>query len=178
MLYSIILACTFNGGIGYDNRIPWHIKSELLLFKQITCNIDVYKTNVIIMGRKTWESLPYKPLKSRINIVITRDKNFINYDNVISFSNLERAFDFCEHNTNINKVYVIGGKSIYDECINNSLFSNNIENIYLSIIYKYYTCNCFINLKYILQNFFCNINTVLFNSQFLHMKMTKKQLIN
>lgn len=173
MLYSIILACTFNGGIGYNNHIPWNIKSELLLFKQITSNVNVYKTNVLIMGRKTWDSLPYKPLKSRINIVITRDKKFVNYDNVISFCNLEDAFDFCEHNININKVYVIGGKSIYNECINNELFSKNIENIYLSIIYKFYTCNCFINLNYILKNFSCIIESVIFNSHYLHMKMIK-----
>lgn len=177
MLYSIILACTFDGGIGYNNFIPWNIKSELQLFRQITNNYDIYKTNVVIMGRKTWDSLPYKPLKSRLNIIITRDKNFQQYDNVISFSNLDSAFHFCEQNTNINKVFVIGGKSIYDECLNHDKFYNNIENIYLSVIYKYYTCNCFINLKYILQKFICNIDTVIFNSQFLHMKMTKKTLI-
>ena len=134
MLYSIILACTFDGGIGYNNHIPWDIRSELFLFRQITGNKDQFKQNVIIMGRKTWDSLPRKPLKDRINIIITSDKNFINEDNVLSFENIDMAFEYCDRTININKVFVIGGKSIYDLCLNNEKYSRNIENIYLSII--------------------------------------------
>ena len=174
MLYSIILACTFEGGIGYNNCIPWDIKSELYLFKQITGNKDHEKLNAIIMGRKTWDSLPHKPLKDRLNIIITSDNKFINYGNIISFSNIDSAFEYCERCININKVFVIGGKSIYDLCLNNEKYLNNIENIYISIIYKYYTCNVFINLKTILNNFKCDHDTILFHPQFLHMKMTKK----
>jgi dihydrofolate reductase len=60
MLYSIILACTLEGGIGYNNIIPWDIKSELYLFKQITTGcVDNFKSNAVIMGRKTWESYNY-----------------------------------------------------------------------------------------------------------------------
>jgi dihydrofolate reductase len=174
MLYSIILACTFDGGIGYNNRIPWYIKDELFLFRQITGNKDQFKQNVIIMGKKTWDSLPRKPLKDRINIIITSDKNFINEDNVLSFDNIDSAFEYCERTVNINKVFVIGGKSIYDLCLNNEKYSRNIENIYLSIIYRYYYCNIYVNLKYILTNFKCDYNTIIFHPQFLHMRMTKK----
>jgi dihydrofolate reductase len=174
MLYSIILACTFDGGIGYNNRIPWYIKDELFLFRQITGNKDQFKQNVIIMGRKTWDSLPRKPLKDRINIIITSDKNFINEDNILSFDNIDSAFEYCERTVNINKVFVIGGKSIYDLCLNNEKYSRNIENIYLSIIYRYYYCNIYVNLKYILTNFKCDYNTIIFHPQFLHMRMTKK----
>ena len=174
MLYSIILACTFDGGIGYNNHIPWDIRSELFLFRQITGNKYQFKQNVIIMGRKTWDSLPRKPLKDRINIIITSDKNFINEDNVLSFDNIDSAFEYCERTININKVFIIGGKSIYDLCLNNEKYSKNIENIYLSIIYTYYYFNVFVNLKYILTNFICDHETVIFHSQFLHMRMTKK----
>jgi len=174
MLYSIILACTFEGGIGYNNHIPWYIRNELFLFRQITGNKDQFKKNVIIMGRKTWDSLPRKPLKDRINIIITSDKNFINEDNIISFDNIDSAFEYCDRTVNINKVFVIGGKSIYDLCLNNEKYSKNIENIYLSIIYRYYYCNIGINLKHILTNYICNYETVIFHPQFLHMKMTKK----
>jgi dihydrofolate reductase len=174
MLYSIILACTFDGGIGYNNCIPWHIQNELYLFKKITGNKDQFKQNVVIMGRNTWESLPIKPLKDRLNIVITSDNNFINKDNIISFSNIDLAFEYCERTININKVFVIGGKSIYDLCLNNEKYSNNIEYVYLSVIYNYYHCNIFINLKKILTNFKCNYDTIIFHSQFLHMRMSKK----
>lgn len=174
MLYSIILACTFDGGIGYNNHIPWDIKSELYLFKHITGNKDNFKQNAIIMGRKTWDSLPHKPLKDRINIIITSDNKFANHDNVISFSNIDSAFEYCERTINIGKIFVIGGKSIYDLCLNNEKYSKNIENIYISIIYKFYTCNIFIDIKNILTLYNCDFKTIIFHPQFLHMKMKKK----
>ena len=172
MLYSIILACTFDGGIGYNNNIPWDIKTEMFLFKQITSSCpDGFKSNAIIMGRKTWESLKYKPLKDRTNIIIS-DTISINYDNLISFNDIKKAFEYCERNVNINKIFVIGGKSIYDICLDK--YSDNIENIYLSFIYKYYKCNIFINIKYILTNYEAITDNVIFHPQFLHMKMKKK----
>lgn len=175
MLYSIILACTLDGGIGYNNHIPWDVKSDLILFREITTKIDVpFKQNAIIMGRKTWDSLMYKPLKNRINIIITKDKDFKCRDNIYSFSSLDEAFDFCENSTMIDKVFVIGGKSIYDMCLYDKKYSNNINNIYLSIIYKYYKCNVSIILKDILSNFTADINNIIFHPQFLHMKMIKK----
>ena len=173
MLYSIILACTLEGGIGYNNNIPWDIKSEMHLFKYITTETtNKYKTNAVIMGRKTWESLNYKPLKNRINIIITNDNIKFNYDNLITFSNIENAFEYCERNINIDKVFVIGGKSIYDLCLEK--YENNIEYIYISVIYKYYDCNIFIDIKKILSNYQAINDTVLFHPQFLHMKMKKK----
>jgi len=173
MLYSIILACTFDGGIGYNNCLPWDIKSELYLFKQITGNKDQYKQNAVIMGRKTWNSLQHKPLKDRINIVITSDNKFTNYDNIISFSNIDSAFEYCERSININKVFVIGGKSIYDLCLNDDKYFLNIQEIYISVIYKYYTCNLFVNLKKILTLFKCDYDSIIFHPQFLHMRMIK-----
>lgn len=175
MFFSIIIASCLNGGIGYDNTISWSIKEETKLFKKITsCNNDYLKTNAIIMGRNTWNSLPNKPLKNRLNIVITSDKNFITYDNLISFNNLDDALNYCERNINIKKVFVIGGKQIYDTCLYNEKYSKNIEKIYLSVIYNNYKNNVFIDLKYILNNYYPNIYTVVFNPNFLHLEMEKK----
>ena len=174
MLYSIILACNLNGGgIGYNNYIPWSIKSELNLFRSITTGYSPFKKNAIIMGKKTWDSLPIKPLKNRLNIVITTDKKFINYDNVISFNNLDDAFNYCECNTDINDVFVIGGKSLYDLCLNNEKYSKNIKYIYLSIIYKYYFTNISIDLKHILTNYKCLFSNISFYKDYLHLKMEK-----
>lgn len=173
MLYSIILACTLDGGIGYNDIIPWDIKSEMYLFKQITSEcVDKFKSNAVIMGRKTWDSLKYKPLKDRINIVISNDNITIKYDNLSFFTNIDKAFEYCERNVNIDKVFVIGGKSIYDLCLNK--YSDNIDFVYLSVIYKYYRCNKFINIKEILTNYEAINNNVIFHPQFLHMKMKKK----
>lgn len=175
MLYSIIIACCLNGGIGYNDRIPWNIKEEMKLFKRITTgDIEYNGINAVIMGRNTWESLPNKPLQNRLNIIITSDKDFINYDNVISFTNLDDAFKYCENNNNIREVFVIGGKRIYETCLYNQKYSKNINRIYLSVLYKNYESNVFIDLKHILSNYHPDINTVRFNPHFLHLQMEKK----
>ena len=67
---SLVVAVARNGVIGSAGRLPWHISSDLKRFKAITIGKPV------IMGRKTWESLPRKPLTGRTNIVITRQKGF------------------------------------------------------------------------------------------------------
>jgi dihydrofolate reductase len=137
--------------------------------------INTMKINAVIMGRNTWNSLPHKPLHNRLNIVITSDKKFPRFNNLISFSNLEDAFNHCKMNKRINKVFVIGGKSIYDTCLYDEKYSKNIEKIYLSVIYNNYESNIFINLKYILKNYcVIDFNNVYFKSQFLHLEMKKK----
>lgn len=65
-----IVAISRNGCIGNDNALPWRIGSDLKRFRQLTSG------SVVIMGRKTFESLNSKPLPNRINIVLTRDVNF------------------------------------------------------------------------------------------------------
>jgi dihydrofolate reductase len=169
MLYSIILACTLDGGIGQQNNIPWDIKSEMELFRQITLEgSNSYKRNAVIMGRRTWESLSFKPLKNRVNIVIG---NIVDYD--LSFRNLDDAFEYCERRIDINNVFVIGGKQLYETCLKD--YADTLEFIYLSVIYKNYITDTKIDIRHILQNYEAINNTVYFHPQYLHMKMIKKQ---
>ena len=65
-ILSLVLAVSRNGVIGRDGGLPWHISSDLKRFKAITMGKPV------IMGRRTWESLPKRPLPGRRNIVVTR----------------------------------------------------------------------------------------------------------
>ena len=67
---ELVVAVARNGAIGRDGGLPWHIASDLKRFKAITMG------KPLIMGRKTWDSLPKKPLPGRLNIVMTRQKNF------------------------------------------------------------------------------------------------------
>jgi dihydrofolate reductase len=67
---SIVVAVSRNGVIGHNGGLPWHISTDLKRFKAITMG------KPLIMGRKTWESLPKKPLPGRVNILITRQKNY------------------------------------------------------------------------------------------------------
>ena len=78
----LILACDLKGGIGYQNKLPWHIPLDLSRFKSLT------KNGVVVMGRKTWESLPKKPLPNRVNVVISNTLKDL--DNAIVLPNIGR----------------------------------------------------------------------------------------
>jgi len=107
----IISAKSKNGVIGRQGELPWHSKDEFLHFKTTTFG------SPIIMGRKTFQSLG-KPLKGRLHLVITRQKNFsLSFREVLILNDLETAFAYCEKN-NFEKVYVIGGGEIYKQAIN------------------------------------------------------------
>ena len=69
-MISIIVAMARNGAIGKDNSLLCHLAEDLKYFKKIT------KGKTVVMGRKTWESLPVKPLKFRRNIVVTSQKDY------------------------------------------------------------------------------------------------------
>jgi len=70
MSVTLILARAENGVIGKNGAIPWHISDDLKRFKALTLD------KTVVMGRKTWDSLPRKPLPGRRNIVVTRDANW------------------------------------------------------------------------------------------------------
>ncbi len=105
----IIAAVSKNFVIGSKGEIPWYRKEELEHFKKTTMGFPV------IMGRITWESLQ-KPLKGRLNIVLTKRKFFNEDKNVISFNSLKKALTFCEHN-NFEKCFIIGGEKVYKHAI-------------------------------------------------------------
>ena len=91
-----------NGGIGKNNQLPWHISEDLINFKKITQN------NVIIMGRKTWESISKKPLPNRRNIVLSSK----NLDDVESYLSVDACLDALKQD-NVQDVFIIGGEMIY-----------------------------------------------------------------
>lgn len=108
----IIVAIAENNVIGKANgEMPWHVKEEFKHFKDTTFGYPV------IMGRKTFETLG-KPLKGRLNIIITRNKNYpVSFDEVLVFDSLEKSIKHCEQN-NFEKIFIIGGGEIYLQAIN------------------------------------------------------------
>jgi len=103
-MISIIAAVSKNGVIGVDNKLPWDLPEDLKKFKEITTG------NVVIMGRKTYESIG-KSLPNRINIVVTRDKNFF-VPGVLSANSLDSALLKAGGNKDI---FIIGGGEIYKQ---------------------------------------------------------------
>lgn len=95
--------------IGNNNKLLWHLKQDLEYFRKIT------HENIIVMGRKTYESLPVKPLPNRIHVVITtQPKNYIS-NNHIFYTNLEYVLELLDklQKKYKSKIIIAGGTAIY-----------------------------------------------------------------
>ena len=102
---TLIVAVAENGLIGVKGGLPWHIPEDLKRFKALTLG------KPIIMGRKTWDSLPRKPLPGRTNIVVTRDLAFQAEGAVVAHS-VEGALVSAERERP-EEIMVIGGEAIF-----------------------------------------------------------------
>lgn len=98
----LVVAAADNGVIGKDGAIPWHIAADLKRFKALTMG------HTIVMGRKTWDSLPRKPLPGRANVVVTRQADW-QAEGAVRASSLGQAVEGTS-----GPVFVIGGAQIYD----------------------------------------------------------------
>lgn len=118
--YQVVVAATKEMGIGKDGKLPWNLPTDLKFFKDLTITTsDSAKKNAIVMGRKTWESIPtkYKPLSGRLNVVLTRSGGFdiANTENVVTCSSIDSALDLLTappYRLSIEKVFVIGGGDV------------------------------------------------------------------
>ena len=99
---TMIAAVAENNGLGLDNKLVWHIPRDLKHFKDLTYG------HCIIMGRKTFESLP-KALPHRKNIVLSRRKN-ITYNGAVVVNSIDKAI---EETKSDSKPYIVGGGEIY-----------------------------------------------------------------
>lgn len=111
MKIVIISAVAKNGVIGRSNgEMPWHNKEEFQHFKSTTLGFPV------VMGRKTFNALG-KPLKGRLNIVVTRNKGLnFQFDDVKKFLSLNEAVEYCK-TLDYEKIFIIGGGEIYNQGI-------------------------------------------------------------
>ena len=141
--FSIIVAFDEARGIGKDGVMPWHLPADLKHFKEITTPAVGKVPNVVIMGRKTWESIPekFRPLPGRINVVITGQKNYILPNNVEKVESLEVALHaFCDKDRkDIGDVFVIGGANVFAEAINH----DSCRKLHVTIIYDIFNCDVF-----------------------------------
>jgi len=109
MALNLIFARARNGVIGHNNTLPWHLPEDLAHFKQTTLGQPV------VMGRKTWESLPpkFRPLPGRTNIVVTRQTHWQAEGAVVAHS-IEEAMQQCPNDA---QVWVIGGAQVYAQAM-------------------------------------------------------------
>lgn len=101
----LILARAANGVIGKDNALPWHLPEDMAHFKRTTLG------HPVIMGRKTWDSLPakFRPLPGRLNIVVSRDAQW-HAEGASRAGSLPEAMTLCPEGSD---AWVIGGAQIY-----------------------------------------------------------------
>ena len=143
MPFSIIVgAHATNWAIGSANKIPWKCRADMNFFKETTSNVnDSTKMNAVIMGRKTFESLP-APLPNRLNVVLTKGSLLIppliknndssnNSNNSIVFSNeFDKIVDELELNPKIETIFVIGGENVYKQALQHP----KCKKIYLNMV--------------------------------------------
>jgi len=100
-----------NRVIGKDNAMPWSVKGNLAHFKEMTMGFPC------IMGRKTWESLPKKPLTGRLNVIVSETltpNNFPDAQDIKVFPSLDSAIEYCAE---YKKIFICGGESIYKQAL-------------------------------------------------------------
>lgn len=142
--FFVIAAACRNNGIGYMNKLPWRLKDEIAYFDRMTTKSpDPAHKNIVIMGRKTWSSIPskYRPLKDRTNVVLSRTVSTIEDREAVDhiFSSLPDALEGVSQLRNKGQVWVIGGQSIYEE----ALRLPQCKRIYLTKIDKEFECDTF-----------------------------------
>jgi len=109
MIVSLIVAAGTNNAIGKDNQLLWHLPKDLQFFKQTTWAMPV------VMGRKTFESLGGKPLNGRVNIIITRQKDW-SHEGVVVVHSLADALFFAKE-SDYKEVFIAGGGEIYAQAM-------------------------------------------------------------
>jgi dihydrofolate reductase len=110
----IIAAMSENRVIGRNNTLPWAIREDMLHFKELTTGFPC------VMGRKTWESLPRRPLPKRLNIIVSASMKD-EPEGARVFPSLSGALAFCAP---YSRVFICGGASIYREALH---YANKIE---------------------------------------------------
>jgi dihydrofolate reductase len=109
MKLHLIFARAANGVIGHRNALPWHLPEDMAHFKQATLGCPV------IMGRKTWDSLPprFRPLPGRLNVVVTRQRDW-QAEGALRANSLEQARALCPQD---GDAWVIGGAQLWDQAL-------------------------------------------------------------
>ena len=129
MKFNIVVSVNNHNVIGENNDLLISSKKDLRNFQKITT--EGKHKNIVIMGYKTWLSIPEskRPLKDRYNIVLSRNHSIEETENIKLFRSLDEAFSYT--NELKGEIFVIGGSQIFNECCKNEYY-NSLDKIYLT----------------------------------------------
>ncbi|USN58772.1 MAG: dihydrofolate reductase [Candidatus Peribacteria bacterium] len=145
--FSMILAVDDHNGLGRNNDLAWKLKAEMKYFKETTTNTkDLGKLNAVVMGRRTWESIPakFRPLPNRINCILSRSLNSESTDSqiddfVLYFQSLDHCLKELQKKDNIEEIFIIGGGQLY----NSVLRDPRLKTIYITRVHGDHHCDVF-----------------------------------
>ena len=120
-MINIIASITDNNALGKDNKLLFRLKKDMAHFKNITTD------NVVIMGRKTYESIG-KTLPNRVNIVLSR--NMESNEDFYTFDSIEKAIEWSKENYPQKEIFIIGGASVYDKALKDDI----VDKLYMTKI--------------------------------------------
>jgi dihydrofolate reductase len=126
---AVVAAAATSRGIGYNGQLPWKLPGDMAHFKRVTMEPpSPEKQNAVIMGRKTWDSIPprFRPLQGRTNVVLTSNSSLPVPSDVVVASSLQDATSQLEKLSNLGYVFVIGGGQVYEESIKSGLVNRVI----------------------------------------------------
>ncbi|MCC6758175.1 MAG: dihydrofolate reductase [Candidatus Omnitrophica bacterium] len=138
--FSIVVAVDSKSGIGKAGGLPWHLPADMKHFKNITTHN--LSQNVVVMGRKTWDSIPskFRPLPQRLNVVISRQAGLALPQGVIHAKSFEHALELLEDaGSRAGETFVIGGGQIFQQAIASPL----CQKLYLTRVEKDFSCDTF-----------------------------------
>lgn len=120
-MLTFVWAQDKNGVIGYEGKLPWKLPNDMKFFKEVTMS------GAVVMGRKTYESIPHPPLKGRTNIVLSRNETF-SAPGVLTANDKKTVLDYVKEHPE-EEVHVIGGSEIF------FLFKDDVERLYRTVIH-------------------------------------------
>ncbi|KAF3994172.1 hypothetical protein FT663_00142 [Candidozyma haemuli var. vulneris] len=122
----IVAALQPSMGIGAKGKLPWRLRQEMKYFKDVTTKAKEGYVNAVIMGRKTWDSIPqkFRPLPGRVNVILSRsNKNETDSDGVLHYNSFDSVMSQFEADAyrvgekRLDKIFIIGGSQVYNSLV-------------------------------------------------------------
>jgi dihydrofolate reductase len=139
--FSVIVAADEARGIGRGGDLPWRLPGDMAFYKRTTTDAPAGLQNAVVMGRRTFESIPlkFRPLKQRLNVVVSRDQDYAPAG-VLRASSLPQALALLEARADVAHTFIVGGARLYAEALHHPACSR----VLLTRVHARFDCDTFL----------------------------------